>query len=380
MSIDTELQAMRTHISDSYNAVQGKGGIIPQTQSFANLSSSINTIRTSSSVEEVLPYKVSGTSIVANNQNVTGKFQNITQISSKAWYHQFENYIYSQTNLTGSLNFASLTQIGYNGMSSAFRCQRQITSVSFPALIVLDGDNSCDNAFNFCDSITSISLPLLESVIGNSACYGMFTNCYGLTSISLPSLKTISAYMSPCTSMFQSCYAITTADLSALSSLQTISGSSACENMFGSCKLQSISLPSLQTITGQSACYQMFSSCTYLTTASFPILTTATGTRVFMGMFNDCSSLTSVSFPNLTTIDGERACDNMFYNCSSLTSVSFPELTTITGNLIFGTTMFQGCTNLTAIHFRSDMQSTVEGLAGYAYSFGAPNATIYFDL
>ena len=41
---------------------------------------------------------------------------------------------------------------------------------------------------------------------------------------------------------------------------------------------------------------------------------------------------------------------------------------------------FANCYNLTEIHFRSDMRSTVEALPGYDSKWGATSATVYFDL
>ena len=93
--------------------------------------------------------------------------------------------------------------------------------------------------------------------------------------------------------------------------------------------------------------------------------------------FRGCANITSVSFPALASIDNY----GMYYtfqNCKKLESISFPELTQVTSP--FNNYTFNGCDALTEIHFRADMQTTIEALPDYANKFGAPNATIYFDL
>ena len=66
-----------------------------------------------------------------------------------------------------------------------------------------------------------------------------------------------------------------------------------------------------------------------------------------------------------------------------MTTISFSALTSIESDA-FGNTsptyIFSGCTSLTEIHFRADMQATIEAMTGYANKWGASNATIYFDL
>ena len=90
--------------------------------------------------------------------------------------------------------------------------------------------------------------------------------------------------------------------------------------------------------------------------------------------FYSCKKLIKVDFSSLTEFSNFTS--YAFYGCSSLPSISFPKVTSF--NII--TNAFSGCTALTEIHFRADMQATVEALSGYASKWGATNATIYFDL
>ena len=70
--------------------------------------------------------------------------------------------------------------------------------------------------------------------------------------------------------------------------------------------------------------------------------------------------------------------NSAFRNCEKLESISFPALTQVTSP--FNNYTFNGCDALTEIHFRADAQTAIEAMTGYADKFGAPNATIYFDL
>ena len=73
----------------------------------------------------------------------------------------------------------------------------------------------------------------------------------------------------------------------------------------------------------------------------------------------------------------------MFSWCSALSKVSFPKLTSLQHSSVLqagSSGMFNGCNALTEIHFRADMQATIEKQIGYSSKFGATNATIYFDL
>jgi hypothetical protein len=168
----------------------------------------------------------------------------------------------------------------------------------------------------------------------------------------------------------------------------------------------SVSFPKLTSV-GDAGLDSAFYSCTGLTgSVSFPNLTSI-GAYGLRAIFDTCTGITgSVSFPSLTSI-GDNGLSNAFYGCTKLTgSVSFPELTSIgnyglyyafrgctglTGSVSFpklttlGATFplddaFYGCTKITEIHFRADMQATIEAQNDYSSKFGATNATIYFDL
>ena len=120
-----------------------------------------------------------------------------------------------------------------------------------------------------------------------------------------------------------------------------------------------------------------FYNCTGITSVDLSSLQTIDSGGLHHAFYG-CSGITSVDFSSLATVDNGGFAYT-FQGCSKLTMISFPSLTSVTPTAL-GSSMFYNCTALTEIHFRADMQSTIETLSGYSDKFGATNATIYFDL
>lgn len=163
-----------------------------------------------------------------------------------------------------------------------------------------------------------------------------------------------------------------------------LSGNSAMYNCFYGCSgLTGINLSSLTTVSGNSSMYSCFQACDGLTSIDFSSLTTVSGNNALQYCFNSCTGLTSVNLSSLTTVSGGYALQSCFNYCTKLSTISFPALTSVVNNS-FGSAsynyIFNGCKALTEIHFRADMQATIEAMTGYANKWGATNATIYFDL
>lgn len=51
MAVDTEITKLQTNLTNAYNAVKNKDGVIPQDKNFDNLSAAISTITSGSDVE-----------------------------------------------------------------------------------------------------------------------------------------------------------------------------------------------------------------------------------------------------------------------------------------------------------------------------------------
>ena len=125
----------------------------------------------------------------------------------------------------------------------------------------------------------------------------------------------------------------------------------------------------------------MFYDCTGLTSVDFSSLQTI-GNYGLSHTFDGCTGLTSVDFSSLQTI-GDRGLNYAFNLCNKITTISFPSLTSVQTDSFGSSTTnnaFRDCTALTEIHFRADMQTTIEAMSQYANKWGATNATIYFDL
>ena len=217
----------------------------------------------------------------------------------------------------------------------------------------LSGTSAMESCFVYCKKLTSINLSSLTTVSGYNAMQNCFVECSGLTSINL-------------------------------SSLTTVRNGNAMDSCFRYCTgLTSVDLSLLTTVSGIRAMAYCFGDCSKLTSINLSLLTTVGGDNAMNYCFCNCKGLTSVDLSSLTTVSGSSAMCSCFDGCASLSTISFPALTSISNNA-FGAYSwdyaFSRCTALTEIHFRADMQATIEAIKGYANKWGASSSTIYFDL
>lgn len=278
------------------------------------------------------------------------------------------------------LVFTGVTDLAQDSLRGRFQ-SNNITSVSFPDLTTISGNSALYGTFWFARNLTSFSAPLLTSITTASACNGAFKQT-NLQSINLPELETISTNGYYCCQEMFSQATINMTSALTFPKLKTISGEYAVSEMLYGSGTFPISFPELTTMSGGNCGQKMlaYSNCTSL---SMPKLTSISGDNIWQEFLNNNFKITTLTFPELTTVNGYLALSNAFGSMNSLTSVSFPKLTTITGTNPFGSNfsgMFNYSTALTEIHFKSDMQSTISAITGYANKWGATNATIYFDL
>ena len=132
---------------------------------------------------------------------------------------------------------------------------------------------------------------------------------------------------------------------------------------------------------GTKGLYYTFYELKGITSVDLSSLTTV-GIDSMYYAFCHCTGITSVNLSSLQSV-GDKGLAYAFYNCKLLTAISFPSLTDVQTNS-FGSSTYEGafrnCAALTEIHFRADMQATIEAMSQYADKWGATNATIYFDL
>lgn len=223
-----------------------------------------------------------------------------------------------------------------------------VTKILLPDLESIEG-YGCIKLASFSRTLVEVDLGKISSVLGLQTFVDAFASCANLTTLSAPNLTELGGQYC-CRSMFEYSGMRSTG----LPNLTTISGASACQYMYLGCTFDELGLDNLTTISGVSACQYMFSSLT----------------------------IDVAEFPKLATITGSSAC-RYWFNNSKVKKVYFPALTTV-NNDVFGSSASNGafgaCAQLTEIHFRSDMQATIESMSGYNYKFGATNTTIYFDL
>lgn len=266
--------------------------------------------------------------------------------------------------------------------------------------------------------IKSINLKDLTEV-GHYGMYEFAKSCSTLETIDLSSLETVGDY--GLAYMFQNNKNIKFCDLSKIKTV----GNHGMHGMFynaGSAELD-ISFDSLETTEGISAPFQNFATNGTFNTISFPklrvggfyqfalsskvnkisfeALEQATLNNAFSNSFvkeldfpslkniisansmcSGCTYLTNINLNSLEIAPG-GVFASAFKGCTSLSTISFPSLVNV-GTNIFGSTnatlAFSSCTALTEIHFRADMETTIEAMYGFDTNFGATNATIYFDL
>lgn len=327
MTIASEIQTLQTNLNNSYSAVSAKGGTLPSTQSFNNLAIAINSIPSGSSTngwKELPSYFVDANGAVtrqSQNPTVTLKgeeFSSIVTIPSQGLYGQFRDW----SNLTStSLDFSSLTTVGYEGMLRTFSGCRHLAG-----------------PLNM-SSLTSVSSEGLQEAFSSTG--------------------------------------ITTADFSGLVS---VSENNCFNEVFNKCySLTSVDFSSLTAINGESAFIRAFYDCSSLVNINFSSLASANGNYVFQYAFFN-TRLQNVTFPTLSAIKGQNTFTYAFYACAYLQSVSFPALTRdfyrysgVFYNMLVGVS---GCT----VHFPSNLQSVIGSWSDVQNGFGGTNTTVLFDL
>lgn len=147
------------------------------------------------------------------------------------------------------------------------------------------------------------------------------------------------------------------------------------QEAFVSSLITSASFPKLRTIEEKG----LYNACTNtsVATVSFPALAAIGANGMYRAFQNTPIVQEELTFTALTSIQDCGLQETFSGTGITINKVYFPALTTIVGDALDGT-FYQA--NVQEIHFRTDMQATVEALPAYTQKFGAANATIYFDL
>ena len=149
---------------------------------------------------------------------------------------------------------------------------------------------------------------------------------------------------------------------------------------YGHTGITSVDLSSLQSIDNNGM-VNTFSFCRGITSVDLSSLQSI-GSSGMGNTFRNCTTITSVDLSSLQSI-GSDGMSNAFNGCTGLTTISFPSLTSVNTSSFGSATYssaFADCSALTEIHFRADMQATIEAMSQYENKWGAASSTIYFDL
>lgn len=421
-SIDEQLDTITQDVADTYTALGVKGATLPAKKGTSNLKATVDSLPKSGFPNKLYDVDANGKTLKPSGTFSEGDFDDIVTISDDGNYFQYAFY---RANIEGDVIFKNLTNIPSGAFSYAFQnaTSKKGFNVKFPKTTRVEGSiyrmffnckglksfecgvkiieitGNFNNVFNL-STVESIIFPELET-IKQQSCFSSFaSSCSKLKTVSFPKLKTIiqNSYSDNFFSESFKETGIEELEFPELSEMVTSGNSYGGGFGRGICKdcksLKRVSFPKLTTCLKNSPMfYEGFSGCTALTDVNFPLLRNSgqyfrstfygctalknvefpemTNVKM-MSTFHNCTSLVSVSFPKATLFESDGA----FYGCSSLPSISFPNVT----NFNISTSTFSGCTALTEIHFRADMQATVEALPGYSSKWGATNATIYFDL
>lgn len=308
MSIASAISNAQTKVANAYTAVSNKGGTLPATQNLSNLPTAINSIPTESTPTLITKSITSNGVYNASSDNADG-YSSVTVNVSGGITNINNNYII-KTN--GDIELLK---------KGNFTLGKDDSSIS--------GDDLLSSAYRGNSTVEKVILRTLSSVNGNKVLYRCFYECSAN---------------------------LTSADLSSLTS---VSGTSALQQMFRSCfNLEEIILSSLTSVYGSNVCYNMFTSDIKLTT---------------------------VDFLKLKTIDAEQAFARCFMGCTALADVYFRALTTSSfgsyANQFNGMLSNTGTTVTHTLHFPSNLQSTISRLTGYPLFGGTSGYVVCaFDL
>ena len=280
MSVASEINRIKTNISNAYTELKNKNATIPSVENSDNLASSIASITTGGGTIEK--------GIIINKCDSNGYATDVSVIGITSLpYFSFGSY-----NTTDN-NFLT----------------KNLTNVNLPESLI----TISDNAFYNCANLVITNLPESITSIGTSAFYG----CTNLALTSLPSGIT-----SIKVNTFYNC---TKLALTSLPEGLTSIGSFAFQ---GCSNLINLKLPeSLTTID-----YYAFNSCKKLKSMTIP-----QGVTVISGaLFTNCTSLTETTcLGDITTMGSGD-----FQNCTNFEKFVLPNVSSVPK--LIGTTEFSG--------------------------------------
>ena len=383
MSIATAITAAQGRVADCYTAISNKGGTLPATQNLANMPTAIGSIPSGSTPTLITKTITQNGTYNASSDNADGYSSVTVNVSGGSGYTELPNYQVSngvaskRSKVLDGTEFSNITSVADYGLYYAFRDCPGLTGQLNLSSLTTVGNYGLNYAFYNCSGLTSIDLSSLTSV-DSYGLYYAFYNCSGLTGqLNLSSLASVGS--NGLNNAFRSCKGLTSIDLSSLTSVDSYG----LNNAFNSCKgLTSIDLSSLASV-GSNGLNNAFMGCIGLTSVDLSSLTSV-GSNGLQYVFDSCTGLTSVDLSSLTTV-GSSGLYYAFRGCTGLTDIYFNSLTTTSFGSYknqFNNMLSSTRTSVThTLHFPSNLQTTISGLAGYPNFGGASGyVTLSFDL
>ena len=221
MSVETQIERIKTNIANAYTAAEAKGATIPEVKNSENLSACVDSITTGGGGGDtqfgLTAEQMLGTLDGEGNLTLPAlpsiTFTGLKSVPVNGFYYKF----YRRNFETGAtVSFPDLTNISTFDMSNCFDSCNSLTSVDLSALTTVDS-NGLQNCFFNCRSLTSVDLSALTTV-DNSGLYSCFSGCSSLTSVDLSALTTVGRYgMQSC---FLNCISLANISFPSLTTVQ----------------------------------------------------------------------------------------------------------------------------------------------------------------
>lgn len=231
MSVETQIERIKTNIANAYTAAEAKGATIPEVKNSDNLSACVDSITTGGggggtqfglTAEQMLgTLDGEGNLTMPTLPSIT--FTGVKSIPVNAFYYKF----YGRNFETGAVvSFPDLTSVGTNGMYYSFSSCASLATVDLSALTSVDL-RGMRNCFSHCPSLTSVDLSALATV-GTNGLDACFFSCTSLANVDLSALATVgNKGLDTC---FSSCSSLASISFPSLTSVQTDSFGTASYN------------------------------------------------------------------------------------------------------------------------------------------------------
>ena len=227
MAIATEINNLKTNISNAYTSIQTKGGTIPTNKNTENLSNAIDSISSGGDVSEYFNSTVKGGNNNLGGNNWTSVIKKLPALSLVNGSTNMSNMFYGFKG--ESLDLSNLDTSNVTNMDYLFSECSKLTSVNLSSFDT-SKVTSMRVMFSGCGSLTSLNLSSFDTSKVTSMRV-MFSGCGSLTSLDLSNFNT--SNVTSMDSLFSGCGSLTSLNLSSFNTSNVTS----MTNMFNNCRV-----------------------------------------------------------------------------------------------------------------------------------------------